>query len=87
MLIGNACKTCRELGDDLLKLMALHMNAQQELSDAAFVYKDPSAAHSAKVRARVLMQESEEKRARITAHRQIEHGDNKQGIADVVLHA
>jgi hypothetical protein len=85
MLIGNACKTCRELGDDLLELMALHMKAQQELCDAAFVYKDPSAAHSAKARARVLLQESEERRARINAHRQIDHAHNKLGIADVVL--
>jgi hypothetical protein len=87
MFVGNACKTCRELSDDLLKLTALHMKAQQELSDAAFVDRDPSAAHSAEVRARVLMQRSNQKRARITAHRQIDHGDNRQGIADVALHA
>jgi hypothetical protein len=85
MLVGNACKTCRELADDLFKLMALHMKAEQELCDAAFVHKDPSAAHSAKARTRVLLQESNEKRARINAHQQIHPADNKLGIADVVL--
>jgi hypothetical protein len=85
MWVSSACKTCRDLGGDLLKIMSAHMKAQQEVCDAAFVSKNPTVAHNAEIRARVLMRESNEKRATINAHRQIDHSDNKLDIADVVL--
>lgn len=72
-VIRSICQTCRDLSRALLAVISEHLKMEREIYEAAFVRKDPIAAHDANVQAVALLRKSEEIRSRIEAHRLTDH--------------